>query len=64
MKPNLFNFATKELSQDAFFTWFLNWANNELNELNPSLNETAKDFIKTLIGVPNNYIITKVIAGR
>ena len=64
MKPNLFNFATKELSQDAFFTWFLNWAKGELNEQNPNLNQSAKDFIKTLLGVSNDYLITKVVAGR
>jgi len=25
-RPNLFNYATKELSQDAFFAWLARWA--------------------------------------
>jgi len=28
MKPNIFRLATKELSQDGFFTWLLQWADN------------------------------------
>ena len=26
MKPNLFKYATSELSQDAFICWLLEWA--------------------------------------
>jgi len=32
IKPNLFKFATSELSQDAFICWLLSWANEE-NEI-------------------------------
>ncbi len=27
-KPNLFQIATKELSQDGFFTWLIQWADS------------------------------------
>lgn len=63
-KPNLFNVATKELSQDAFFTWLLQWANNNHNQHNQQLNETAKDFVRLLIGQTADYLITKVEASR
>ena len=29
MKPNIFDIATKELSQDAFITWLLAFADND-----------------------------------
>lgn len=44
-KPNLFNWATSELSQDAFISWLLSWANYPDNE---ELNKTAKYLIKKL----------------
>lgn len=31
-EPNIFHFATKELSQDAFLCWLLSWAKNDYNK--------------------------------
>lgn len=31
-EPNIFHFATKELSQDAFLCWLLSWANKNYNQ--------------------------------
>jgi hypothetical protein len=46
-KPNLFHWATSELSQDAFICWLLSWANHtDKNE--SSLRETAIHFIDKL----------------
>lgn len=64
MKPNIFRLATKELSQDGFFTWLLQWADNEHNKQDQQLNETAKDFVRLLLGKGADYIIDKVEAGR
>ena len=36
MKPNLFSIATKELSQDAFITWLLQWADDSCFKENPA----------------------------
>lgn len=44
-KPNLFNWATSELSQDAFICWLLSWANYPESV---ELNKTAKYLIETL----------------
>jgi hypothetical protein len=49
IKPNIFRIATKELSQDGFFTWLLQWADKDNAAHNQRLNDTAKDFIKFLI---------------
>lgn len=62
--PNLFSYATSELSQDGFFTWLLQWADIDQSINNHQLNETAKDFVKLLLGESTNFIITKVKAGR
>lgn len=63
-KPNLFKIATKELSQDSFFTWLLQWADNSNSQFDLQLNDTAKDFIRLLLGQTSDYKITKVEAGR
>ena len=41
-EPNIFHFATKELSQDAFLCWLLSWAKNDYNKTE------TKDFIVLL----------------
>ena len=48
-KPNLFNYATSELSQDAFLLWLCEWANEEHASINKELNTCAKDFIKNVL---------------
>ncbi len=63
-KPNIFRLATKELSQDGFFTWLLQWADNNHNQYDHNLNETAKDFVRLLLGQAPDYQIIKVEAGR
>lgn len=51
MKPNLFKFATKELSQDAFLAWLLQWASPQCREHNPALNAVATEFVNRLISL-------------
>lgn len=46
MTPNLFTFATSELSQDAFFAWLLRWVNHPHSELYAP----AKDLLRILCG--------------
>jgi len=63
-QPNLFCLATKELSQDSFLAWLLQWADNSYSLINPYLNETSRDFIRHLIGKDETYPVLKVTAGR
>lgn len=51
-KPNIFNFATSELSQDAFFCWLIQWADQKYREC--ELNKCANEFIKKLL--PDNTV--------
>lgn len=46
--PNLFSVATSELSQDAFLTWFMLWADPGYSSLNPYLHQHAQRFIQWL----------------
>ena len=46
---NIFDFATNELSQDAFICWFFNWFNDGDN---PRLKQLVCDFCKDKLGVP------------
>jgi hypothetical protein len=63
-KPNIFSLATKELSQDGFFTWLLQWADISATTLDLALSETAKSFVRLLLGESVDYKVTKVEAGR
>ena len=49
MKPNIFNYATSELSQDAVLIWLANWAKNENAKIDKQLHETGKYFLNSLI---------------
>ncbi len=48
-KPNLFHFATSELSQDAFLAWLLAWANKEYADVDKNLHACAVDFVRKLL---------------
>jgi len=43
--PNLFEFATSELSQDAFLCWFISWSQETHRSMNKPLHEAAVDFV-------------------
>lgn len=45
-KPNLFSYATSELSQDAAICWLLAWAQPEAREQDPHLYELAISLIQ------------------
>ncbi len=48
MRPNLFNFATSELSQDGFLCWLLSWAKADYEKENPLLHLVGKDFLNLI----------------
>ncbi len=47
--PNLFKYATKELSQDAFFCWLLAWADDVCRATDNSLHGIGRSFIDLLL---------------
>lgn len=64
MVPNLFKLATKELSQDAFLAWLIQWGEPELAKENPELNRLAQTFIRRLCDRGDDFEISHVEAGR
>ena len=57
-KPNIFNYATKELSQDAVICWLIEWSSYEGQEYE-KLRECGQEFVKALFAkhgteVPEN----------
>ncbi len=45
-KPNIFDYATSELSQDAFFAWLLRWAEDGLRREDKYLHDCALNLLK------------------
>lgn len=63
-QPNLFDYATSELSQDAFLTWLIQWADNDFQKIDTPLNICATSFVQELLGKDKSYSIETVEAGR
>jgi hypothetical protein len=63
-QPNLFHYATSELSQDAFLTWLINWADVKHEDADPFLNKCAVSFVQKLLGKDENYQIKTVESNR
>ncbi len=49
MKPNIFSIATKELSQDAFIAWLLQWADPKNQQYDAELHQCGVAFLKALL---------------
>ena len=64
MKPNLFSNAPNELAQDGFFVWLMQWADPSNRSHDESLHALAQDLVRVLMGVPDDFMISKVEAGR
>ncbi len=63
-RPNIFDYATSELSQDAFLTWLIQWADYDYQEIDNHLNACAVSFVQELLGKDKSYNIEKIETGR
>ncbi|MFD2574201.1 hypothetical protein ACFSUS_26435 [Spirosoma soli] len=48
-RPNLFSYATSELSQDAFICWLAAWADPKWKNADTNLHQTAIEFVVSMI---------------
>lgn len=48
-QPNLFDYATSELSQDAFICWLAAWADPQWKDTDSALHQAGRDFIASMI---------------
>ena len=61
--PNIFSYATSELSQDAMFAWLLSCASPIIKKQDSSLYDVACSFLRLILGQPN-YVVNKMNVGR
>lgn len=52
-QPSIFNFATSELTQDAFISWLLHWADPKYKNLNKQLHDLGISFLQSLVAFEN-----------
>lgn len=62
--PNIFSFATSELSQDAMFAWLISWSAPEYAEADPELHRIGQCFVRLLAGKNPDFKIVSVDVGR
>lgn len=63
IQPNLFTYATSELSQDAFICWLLTWASPEYKNTDSNLHHCGVELIKAFFEkheIPLPHSIEKV----
>ena len=63
-RPNLFKFATKELSQDALVAWLIEWADDRYAGKNADegLHELGRTFVGALLGEHGAALPTRIKA--
>ncbi len=59
-RPNLFTYATSELSQDAFLCWFVEFANPTYNATDPTMSERAMSFINLIMERWNDSRVSEI----
>lgn len=59
-KPNIFKYATKELSQDAFIFWLLDHANPKYENVDPVLKDCAITLISKFFELENKEMPKKI----
>jgi len=52
-QPNIFNYATSELTQDAFITWLIQWSNPVFKTRNEKLHNLGTSFLQSLVAFQN-----------
>lgn len=61
--PNIFSFATSELSQDAILAWVLSWADPSMRKQDSSLNIIAVKLLQKMLGVDSSFAINSIKVG-
>jgi len=59
-RPNLFHYATSELSQDAFLCWLLSWASPKFASNKSELTVIAHNLLKAFLSKHNKELPTTI----
>lgn len=60
MKPNLFDYATSELSQDAFLAWFFKWAEKDNEVEDKALHDCALESLQMFVKASKIQEVNKI----
>ncbi len=60
-EPNLFSFATSELSQDAILAWLISWADDSNKTKDEPMCMLGKSFLSLLTNIPAEKIHTTAV---
>lgn len=65
-RPNIFKISTKELTQDAFIVWLLQWADPQCQEMDITLHECGRSFLRLVMGTAyqSDRQVLKIKSGR
>lgn len=55
-KPNLFDYGSKELSQDAMICWLLKWADSRYREKDPAIHQAGYRFVQALLAMHGQQV--------
>ncbi|MFZ0076610.1 MAG: hypothetical protein WAL00_10870 [Exiguobacterium undae] len=64
MKSNLFDYATSEMSQDAFLCWLLKWGESQFSKTDQALHDVAVQFIQRMFKAHDCNLIEKIEQAR
>lgn len=62
-KPNIFDYATSELSQDAMFSWIIKWADDTFMSADAEMCQIGKNMVSLFSGIESHQIHT-IDVGR
>ena len=62
--PNIFSFATSELSQDAILAWLMTFAAPEYSSKESSLHRVGQSLVRKFLGVDQDFEIRSINVGR
>ncbi|WP_415846832.1 PD-(D/E)XK nuclease family protein, partial [Vibrio neonatus] len=63
-KPNIFEFATSELSQDAFICWLLSWSSPKYSTLDENLHSCSKELLTYFLSLCSVTVPKKISKVR
>lgn len=61
VKPNIFRYATNELSQDVFIAWIIRWADPSFKSVNVHLHHCGIDVLSIFLGNKLDYKRKEII---
>jgi len=62
--PNIFDYATSELSQDAILAWLIQWADPSFSKYDVEIHNLAQNFVRLILCEDSTFEIKSIEVGR